>query len=771
MRLTLTKSESLHYIKKKNISGIIIPKFIYFTKKKFKDNSDIIINKILNNFKDDIILRSSSKREDTLTKSNAGKFDSLKIKYFDFLYLDEKIREFIKQFKDNKDQILVQKLIVDVDISGVIFTKDPQTGYPYYIINYDDSGKTDLVTSGNKNPSIKNLTIYKSNTFLSKKFEKYLKIIKKVEKLYPTEGIDLEFAIKNKKFYLFQCRPLIIKKRTHLKIKNLDPILINLKKKIDKINLSELLSGKKTVFSNMADWNPAEMIGSKPTPLSSSLYGELITDKIWSEQRKDYGYKNVQPHSLMFNFLNATYIDVKTDLNSFLPQKLDSKIENKIIKNCIKRLINKPYLHDKIEFEIIDTCFIFDSKDKLNYLNGKEKNEYLKKLKLLTNNIFANHKKILLIELNKIKALKKQIDVLNKKNINEVEKIFLLIDAIKKNGTLPFAGVARCAFIGTIYLKYFLKNNIIHDSDYKLFFENINSISGDIKQLSQLAKKNKYSRNLFLKKYGHLRPSTYSISTLSYREDFKRYFNQKSSTTKKRSNKFKLEKKKLDKIDYLLKKEKMHINSEELLNFTKESIKLREFTKSIFTKAIDEIFISLIKLGKEIKVKRQDFEYLSIKTLIKHYNYLDSEKLFKIIKDEIKINKYNFEKTENIKLPDVITSSNDIYCHYDVNNRGNFITDKNIINEVILFKTKLNFNVLNNKIVFIENADPGYDFLFSYNIKGLVTKYGGANSHMAIRCLEENIPACIGLGEKKFEKFKNKKKLELNCKQKTIKII
>ena len=59
----------------------------------------------------------------------------------------------------------------------------------------------------------------------------------------------------------------------------------------------------------------------------------------------------------------------------------------------------------------------------------------------------------------------------------------------------------------------------------------------------------------------------------------------------------------MDKIDYLLKKEKMQIDSKQLLNFVRESIKLREYTKSIFTKAIDEIFISLIKLGKEIKVK------------------------------------------------------------------------------------------------------------------------------------------------------------------------
>ena len=43
----------------------------------------------------------------------------------------------------------------------------------------------------------------------------------------------------------------------------------------------------------MSDWNPAEMIGNKPKPLSISLYSELITNSIWSIQRKNYGYKDV----------------------------------------------------------------------------------------------------------------------------------------------------------------------------------------------------------------------------------------------------------------------------------------------------------------------------------------------------------------------------------------------------------------------------------------------------------------------------------------------
>ena len=70
---------------------------------------------------------------------------------------------------------------------------------------------------------------------------------------------------------------------------------------------------------------------------------------------------------------------------------------------------------------------------------------------------------------------------------------------------------------------------------------------------------------------------------------------------------------------------------------------------------------------------------------------------------------------------------------------------------------------MNNRIVLIEGADPGYDWIFSQNIAGLITKYGGANSHMAIRCAEFGIPAAIGWGEQRYNAIKNSKQVHLDC--------
>ena len=78
---------------------------------------------------------------------------------------------------------------------------------------------------------------------------------------------------------------------------------------------------------------------------------------------------------------------------------------------------------------------------------------------------------------------------------------------------------------------------------------------------------------------------------------------------------------------------------------------------------------------------------------------------------------------------------------------------------------------LTDKIVLIESADPGYDWIFSYHIAGFITKYGGANSHMAIRANELQIPAAIGVGEKLYEKIKQAKMVQLDACNRRVNIL
>ena len=88
--------------------------------------------------------------------------------------------------------------------------------------------------------------------------------------------------------------------------------------------------------------------------------------------------------------------------------------------------------------------------------------------------------------------------------------------------------------------------------------------------------------------------------------------------------------------------------------------------------------------------------------------------------------------------------------------RPNFISEKKVKSNILNIDQKDSLIDLNNKIILI-NADPGYDWIFSYKIRGLITKYGGVNSHMSIRCEEKQLPAIIGVGDELFESLKKKK--------------
>ena len=64
------------------------------------------------------------------------------------------------------------------------------------------------------------------------------------------------------------------------------------------------------------------------------------------------------------------YIDVRLSLNSFLPRDLSPEIGEKLIEKWISMLIERPNLHDKIEFDVATTSYRFDMDSHLDATIG-----------------------------------------------------------------------------------------------------------------------------------------------------------------------------------------------------------------------------------------------------------------------------------------------------------------------------------------------------------------------------------------------------------------
>ena len=90
-------------------------------------------------------------------------------------------------------------MLQDVKISGVGFTKDPNSGSHYYIVNYDDhSGRSDTVTGGYG----KNLKIFYhvkySQAPLVKWKKQLINLFRELEIFFKNENLDIEFCFRYK---------------------------------------------------------------------------------------------------------------------------------------------------------------------------------------------------------------------------------------------------------------------------------------------------------------------------------------------------------------------------------------------------------------------------------------------------------------------------------------------------------------------------------------------------------------------------------------------
>ena len=779
-----SKGETLLNLKNK-LNEFKVPNSYVFEVKDWQSNSDKIVFEIRKKFKNKkIIVRSSSKSEDNFLTSAAGKFESiLNVDLKNKARVSRAINKVIKSYNLDKkkvvrEQVLIQEMIGNIKMSGVIFTGENSGNNLYYIINYDDiTGLTNTITSGSSNYSNKNLYILKKKEkyITSARFKKLIKAIKELEAHFNSISLDIEFGLtKDDKLYLFQVRSVITKDNFSINHKKFDKkILINFKK-IKKIFHSEKnINGNYTILSQMTDWNPAEMIGQSPSNLSYSLYSKLITNSSWLEARKIMGYKSNFNKTLMHKVAGKPYIDVRKSINSFLPKKLDLFLSTKLVNKSIEKLRLFPALHDKVEFELAPTSYCFDFYKRISKIYPDISSADKQKAEKIYSEIFFKN-----IDKRSNGSIEKNIEKINFLEQLHESKIYKIDGSLKnikmilnncvKYGIIPFSILARHAFISKEMLNSLTREGVISDKISKKFENNISTITSEFLNDQLSLKKDNKNIKLFMKKYGHLRPGTYDIKSLCYDQIDKDFFlknDVKNSLNKKIKNEKIFNFKKYEtSINKYLDSHNFSLDAHNLFDYFEKSIILREYAKFVFTKSISIILENIRSYCKKKKIQIDDIELLEISDLMKKNSK-------KNILNKININKNDYYYNQHIKLPEIIVGKTNMFVGASVVSVPNFVTYKLIEGNVIFLNSKKTNLKLKDKIVLIENADPGYDWLFGQNIKGLITKFGGANSHMTIRCNELEIPAAIGCGDTLFSKLEITKKLVLNCKNKIIKIL
>ncbi len=891
-----TKAETLQRLRGRLKGARVLPQLTVRVGQ-WRADPDRVVADIAERFSGSLVVRSSALNEDTATASLAGSYESvLDVPAGDRDAVTSAIESVCASYagrgdagversepgrsagpgrpvgttvgeraEDPANQVLIQPMVSDVVLSGVAFTADLETGAPYYTINYDTSGSTESVTSGTA-------AVHRTLVFHKASAERpadahlaaLLDALSEIEAETGFSSLDVEFAVvRGGEVVIFQVRPIAAhKNQLRVSARDVERELAHVARYLEfDAADSTVLSGRSCAWGIMPDWNPAEIIGVNPRPLSFSLYRHIITDEVWGRSREQCGYRATRPRPGIVDFAGKPYVDVRMSFTSFTPAALDPALANTVVDGAVRYLLDHPELHDKVEFAVMPTAFDLDfdaflkevrrragegvcnagradeggrpgkggrsvtaaartrvdeghpadeegppgtgggadsSGDASGATHARAKEEGRSAqgdgpvspgsalsgtvltdadidairfaYRDLTDAIIAGRGISVEGELRRIDRLSERrervVAALGVGSVSPAAGLAVLLDDCREFGTLPFSNLARFAFVGIIQLRVLVRRGLLSPERVDAFLASIRTVAKEfVHDLATL------DRDALVRRYGHLRPGTYDITSPAYHEAFDRYVDLSRRPEPDALPSFVLTDAERTVIDRELLAAGFSVDADALLAFVRAAVQGRELGKFEFSRNLSLAIDLIAAIAEREGLTRDEASFLSVDDFLALAGGSRPSGLSSLWRSISERKRRRHLVTSAIKLPPVITSPRDLSLFEIVDEIPNFITRKVLTAPVVDLIDATDTDALPGALVLIENADPGYDWIFSHGIAGLVTRFGGANSHMTIRCAEFEIPAAIGCGEAIYERLLRAQVARLDCDGKRIEVV
>ena len=709
-----------------------------------------------------LIVRSSALGEDSSTASQAGRYLSVPgVRGAQELAVA--VDKVFASYGEPRsgDEVLVQPELVDVRESGVACTHEPTNGAPYTVVSWSEQPDTSVVTAGR--PGDLRTWYGAARTGGGRRepgpVPAVLELLDELREVTGEHRLDVEFAVTTGgTLVLLQARPLACVTpdadgEHHALLTRVARAVVVA------TGTAGGGLGDRTAYGVMPDWNPAEMIGLRPYPLALSLYRELITDGVWARARHRYGYRDLRGTPLMVDVHGRPYVDVRASATSLVPRDLPDGLATDLVEAWVERLLAHPHLHDKLESRIVISSLGLRSPGRLGGLreagfSGADVGRLRDELRSLTDSVLSGP--LWTEELRRITALRERVP-----DTPGVPGLLARLAFCAEYGTLPFAGLARAAFIATELLDDLVAEGVFTDEERSRLIGGLGLVSGELSRDFHTM-----SREDFLARYGHLRPGTYDIRSLRYDEDPERYFDWSARTPVPARAKLRPSRAQLDRIDRLLHRAGLSADAHRLLEFVSHSIRGRELAKFEFSRVLSDVLSEIRLLGEEHDLTAADMSYTDVSVLRGLSG--DRRRDQAVLAAAIAGGRARHERTRRIALPPLLSGPQDVWSFTLSSVQPTFVTQSRVRARVADIDAG---DRPGGAIALVSSADPGYDWLFAQDIAGLVTAFGGVNSHMAIRAVELGIPAVIGVGEHQFRQWSMATALDLDAANRHVAVI
>lgn len=784
-----TKAETLRSLKG-SVSKCRILEQVSFTLEDWNKGRDEVLTHIRRTLGSKALaVRSSAQYEDGFASSFAGAYSSvLDIDGRSESALTAAIVRVIASYPDSRcqHQVLVQPMLQNVQLNGVVLTRTLDEGAPYYVINYDDTtGGTTSVTSGTCQVH-KTLVVHRDSAEEShepaRPLDSLLSAVQEIESFLNSDSLDMEFAIDtNGHVYMLQVRPMTTILRDHRQLdSDVATHIKQMKEQFRRLQKPPPFTlGRRSGFGVMPDWNPAEIIGIRPGALALSLYRYLLMDTTWATQRAEYGYRNVHAQPLLTEFCGHPYVDIRSSFNSFLPAAIDDDLGTRLVDYYITRLERNPHLHDKVEFDVVPTCYTLEFTDWRERLEEEgdfapmEIDRLGDGLRVITHNAFLRNSG----DLAAVETAQRRCTEIIDQVPAPLERALALLDDCRNFGAIVFAHLARSAFVAIALLRSAVRTRVISQAAMHSFMGSLRTISRRMSDDLIGICIGKLERDTFIARYGHLRPGTYEITSQSYFEmadDLIPRTTDRMTARKPADISNYAWESEREAFGKALKKAGLSADLAVIEKFMREAIEGREYAKFALSRNISGALDALSEFGMRHGMTRESLSHVSIRDIMAlHENGMSVGENFDRLSYSAREGARKLRMAYAIELPALIFSERDFtYFSCDAD-QPNFVGNKHILAKCVSVDHDSALSVirLGGKIVLLSRADPGFDWLFGSSIAGLITQYGGANSHMTIRAAEHGIPAAIGVGPTLYRKLTTARVLELNARTRQIQVV
>ena len=391
-------------------------------------------------------------------------------------------------------------------------------------------------------------------------------------------------------------------------------------------------------------------------------------------------------------------------------------------------------------------------------------------LAAITRMAFARYQR----ELGVGQILTSRLTALKHQKLPPLERAERSLADCRRFGTLPFAHLARCAFIAMTLLKSAVRRGALSSRRLDEFLSSIHSVSQCLADDAASVRSGTLDWQELIERYGHLRPGTYDIASLPYsaRPDY--YLGPVVAQAEKTAiPAFQWTSSERQALEALLAEIELDVTVDQFEAFLRRSIEGRESSKLLFSRNLSLALEDIAAFGETVDLGRKDLAELTLGDFAAvRRGDIPASDTSNWLKGRMETSREWRTAAQAVELPPLLCDVDDFWGFFYPRTEPNYITSGRITAPCVdLDCASSPAGDLEGKIIMIARADPGYDWLFGHSIGGLITIFGGANSHMAIRAAEFQLPSAIGIGQNRYSALAGARMIDLDCRARQLVVV